>query len=83
VEAVADFIRQFWVVMAGFVGVVTWLVRVDGRTANNTSDIKEAFDEMGKIEARIESRRKEDNDRLARSLSTIEADIKTLLSRGK
>jgi len=82
VAAVAEFIRQFWIVLAGCVGVVTWLVRVDGRTTSNATDIKDVYDEMSRMDARIGAQRKEDMERIGKSLSTIETDIKTLLSRG-
>jgi len=82
VDAVLEFIRAFWLPLGGFAGIVAWLVRVDGRTTSNDAAIKDVYDEMSRMDARIGAQRKEDMERIGKSLSTIETDIKTLLSRG-
>jgi len=75
-----------WPLILGLIGVVAWLVQVKGQTAQNTIDIaaarKESKAETDRLEVRIDTRRKEDNDRIEKMLGTMSDDIKTLLQRG-
>lgn len=73
-EAALDYLIKLWPVAVGFVGIVAWLVRVDGRTNANSNEI-------ARVERRIGEQRKEDMSRLDQSLATISQDIKELLGR--
>lgn len=79
-------VLSVWPLILGLIGVVAWLVQVKGQTAQNTIDIasarKESKAETERLEVRIDSRRKEDNDRIEKILGTMANDIKTLLQRG-
>ena len=73
-DYVLDYVVRLWPVAVAFIGLVAWLVRVDGRTSANSNEI-------ARVESRIGSQRKEDMERIDRALSTIAQDVKELLSR--
>ncbi len=85
-ETALDYVTRLWPVAVGFVGLVAWLVKVDGRTMQNAKNLerveKEGAEEITRLEGRIDARRKEDMTRIDQSLGVIMADIKTLLRRG-
>lgn len=74
VESVLEYAVRLWPVAVAFIGLVAWLVRVDGRTSANSNEI-------ARVESRIGTQRKEDMERIDRALSTIAQDVKELLSR--
>jgi len=86
-ETALDYVTRLWPVGLGFVGLVAWLVRVDGRTMQTAKNLermeKENSDEMLRLENRIDARRKEDMTRISEDMREIKADIKTLLQRGQ
>lgn len=73
-DYVLDYVVRLWPVAVAFIGLVAWLVRVDGRTSANSNEI-------ARVESRIGNQRKEDMERIDRALSTIAQDVKELLSR--
>jgi len=85
-EIALDYLIRLWPVAVAFVGLIAWLVKVDGRTMQNAKNLerveKEGVEEMARLESRIDRRRTEDMARIDQSLSTIMTDIKTLLRRG-
>lgn len=73
-----EIIKEFWALIAGGVGFLVWLVRLEATGLRNKSEI-----------ARLWAQRKEDlqNAKEARDetntmLAEIRADIKLLLTRG-
>ncbi len=81
-ETALDYVTRLWPVAVAFVGIVAWLVKVDGRTVQNANN-------LAKLETRLDAQRKEDMDRISRAVEamtqeirTVQADIKTLLRRG-
>lgn len=84
-DAAIDYITRLWPMMVAFVGVVAWLVKVDGRTIDNAKTIarveKDNADSLTRLEARIDARRKEDMDVLRAMFSEIKQDIRELRDR--
>jgi len=82
VDTAIDYITRLWPMMVAFVGVIAWLVKVDGRTVDNAKTIarveKENSDNLTRLEARIDARRKEDMDVLRGMFSEIKQDIRDL-----
>lgn len=74
-DAAIEYLVRLWPVAVGFVAVIAWLVRVDGRTSENSKEI-------ARVEKRMGEQRKEDSERTERYLTEIRSDIKTLLQRG-
>lgn len=74
-ETAIDYLVRLWPVALGFVGLIAWLVKVDGRTSENAKEI-------ARVEKRMGDQRKEDTERTERYLTEIRSDIKTLLQRG-
>jgi hypothetical protein len=79
-------ILSVWPLLLGLIGLVAWLVKVKGQTEQNTTDIAkaraESKEETDRLEARIDARRQEDNNRIEKLLGTMSDDIKKLLQRG-
>lgn len=73
-DGVVEYVSRLWPVAIGFIGLVAWLVRVDSRTNANSNEI-------ARVESRIGNQRKEDMERIDKSLATIAQDVKELLSR--
>ena len=73
-DYVLEYAVRLWPVAIALIGLVAWLVRVDGRTSANSNEI-------ARVESRIGTQRKEDMERIDRALSTIAQDVKELLSR--
>jgi len=82
VDTAIDYITRLWPMMVAFVGVIAWLVKVDGRTVDNAKTIarveKENSDNLTRLEARIDARRNEDMDVLRGMFSEIKQDIRDL-----
>lgn len=81
-DTAIDYITRLWPMMVAFVGVIAWLVKVDGRTVDNAKTIarveKENSDNLTRLEARIDARRNEDMDVLRGMFSEIKQDIRDL-----
>jgi hypothetical protein len=72
-----DLLKALWPVAVGFIGFLVWLIRLEGRSIENTKEIK-----------RLWSQRKEDLEMSRQSrnetnkmLAEIRDDIKDLISK--
>ena len=79
-DAVIEYIVRLWPLAVALIGVVAWLVKVDGRTMENAKTIvrveKEGNASIEGLEARIDARRKEDMDVLRGMFAEIKQDIR-------
>lgn len=77
-----EYILRLWPVLVAIIGVVAWLVKVDGRTNDNAKTIarveKESAASMERLESRIDTRRKEDMDVLRGMFAEIKQDIREI-----
>ncbi len=84
-EIAVGYISSLWPVLLAIVGLVSWLVKVNGSTMDNARTIarveRESAASLEKLEIRIEDRRREDMDTLHAMFAEIKQDIRDI--RGK
>ena len=73
----AETVLQYWPIVMGFIGFLVWLIRLEGRSVENTKEIKRLWNQR-KEDLEISRQSREDTNKM---LSEIRADIKTLMSR--
>lgn len=85
-DVVFDYVFRLWPVALGIIGLIAWAVKAENRITQNAQALqrveKENTDQITRLETRIDIRRKEDMDRLEKTLAVMMTDIKTLLQRG-
>ena len=73
----AESVLQFWPVAVGFVGFLVWLIRLEGRSVENTKEIKRLWNQR-KEDLEVSRQSREETNKM---LSEIRSDIKTLMSK--
>lgn len=75
----ADVIKEFWSLIIGIMASVVWLVRLEGKTLENKSEIRRLW-----LQRREDkSAEKVSSDKVDKRLDDIAADIKILEREGK
>jgi len=72
-----EVMRDYWALVAGAVGGLTWLVRLESRGIANEKEIKRLWEQRREDLHKAETSRKEMLD----TLKEMRADIKKLLER--
>ena len=72
-----EILLNFWPVVLGFISLIVWLVRLEGRSVDNTKEIKRLWNQR-KEDLEISRQSREETNKM---LSEIRADIKTLMSK--
>lgn len=72
-----DILKEYWAVVAGFVGVIVWALRVEAGMKANQGEIKSLWRQRNEDIEAHKFAREETNSMLAE----IRADIKALLQR--
>jgi len=70
-------VLQYWPIMMGFVGFLVWLIRLEGRSVENTKEIKRLWNQRKEDLDASKEAREETN----KMLSEIRDDIKALIAR--
>lgn len=70
-------ILKYWPILSGFVGFFVWLIRLEGRSIENTKEIKR-LREQRKEDMEISRQSREDTNRM---LAEIRDDIKSLIAK--
>lgn len=72
-----DTLLKYWPVALGFVGFLVWLIRLEGRSIENTKEIRRLWNQRREdLEASRQSR--EDTNKM---LAEIRDDIKALIAK--
>lgn len=66
-----DVIKEYWAIILSLLGGYAWLLRSEGRITAAEVELRRQAEHRRDMETRIE-----------KSLNTIEADIKKILTRG-
>lgn len=72
-----DLLIQFWPVIAGFIALVAWLVRLEARAMDNTKEIKRLWNQRKEDLDASKEAREETN----KMLGEIRDDIKSLIAK--
>ncbi len=70
-------VLQYWPIMMGFVGFLVWLIRLEGRSVENTKEIKRLWNQRKEDLDASKEAREETN----KMLGEIRDDIKALIAR--
>jgi len=70
-------VLQYWPIVTGFVGFLVWLIRLEGRSVENTKEIKRLWNQRKEDLDASKEAREETN----KMLSEIRDDIKALIAR--
>jgi hypothetical protein len=68
---------KFWPIAVGFVGFLVWLIRLEGRSIENTKEIKRLWNQR-KEDMEMSRQSREDTNKM---LAEIRDDIKALISQ--
>jgi hypothetical protein len=72
-----EIVRTFWPLAAAFVATIVWLIRLEGRSVENTKEIKRLWNQRKEdLEASKQAR-----DETNKMLGEIRDDIKSLIAR--
>jgi hypothetical protein len=72
-----DALLKYWPILMGFVGFLVWLIRLEGRSVENTKEIRRLWNQRREdLEASKEAR--EDTNAM---LAEIRDDIKALIAK--
>ena len=72
-----EIIRTFWPLAVAFVATIVWLIRLEGRSVENTKEIKRLWNQRkGDLELSKQAR-----DETNKMLGEIRDDIKSLIAR--
>lgn len=74
-----DFLRDYWQGIAGFIGALAWLLRLESRGLNNEREIRRLWEQRKEDMTRIEKR----DDEIKRMLEEMRTDIKSLIAGRK
>lgn len=70
-----EIVKDYWAVIASFVGLIVWLARLEARGLSNAKEIKHLWDQRKEdFDTAVESRKE-----INRQLDIISNDIKQLL----
>jgi hypothetical protein len=70
-------VLQYWPIMMGFVGFLVWLIRLEGRSVENTKEIKRLWHQRKEDLDASKEAREETN----KMLGEIRDDIKALIAK--
>jgi len=70
-------VLQYWPIMMGFVGFLVWLIRLEGRSVENTKEIKRLWNQRKEDLDASKEAREETN----KMLGEIRDDIKALIAK--
>ena len=73
----AETLLQFWPVALGFVGFLVWLIRLEGRSIENTKEIRRLWNQR-REDMELSRQSREDTNKM---LAEIRDDIKALISK--
>ena len=68
---------NFWPVVLGFISLIVWLVRLEGRSVDNTKEIKRLWNQR-KEDLDASKQAREDTNQM---LKEIRDDIKALIAK--
>lgn len=72
-----ELIRTFWPLAVAFVATIVWLIRLEGRSVENSKEIKRLWNQRKEdLEASKQAR-----DETNKMLGEIRDDIKSLIAR--
>lgn len=72
-----EIVRTFWPLAVAFVATIVWLIRLEGRSVENTKEIKRLWNQRKEdLEASKQAR-----DETNKMLGEIRDDIKSLIAR--
>jgi len=74
---VTETLLKFWPIAVGFVGFLVWLIRLEGRSIENTKEIKRLWNQR-KEDMEMSRQSREDTNKM---LAEIRDDIKALISQ--
>jgi len=85
-------LKDLWLLVAGFVGLTGWAIRLETRAKRNSDDIMREStarkEELMRLEERLANQRREDMESRQRdwsemkdTLKQVQADIRELLQR--
>ena len=72
-----EIIRTFWPLAVAFVATIVWLIRLEGRSVENTKEIKRLWNQRKEV---LELS-KQACDQTHKMLGEIRDDIKSLIAR--
>ena len=70
-------VLQYWPIIMGFVGFLVWLIRLEGRSVENTKEIKRLWNQRKEDLDASKEAREETN----KMLGEIRDDIKALIAK--
>jgi hypothetical protein len=73
----AETLLKFWPILMGFVGFLVWLIRLEGRSIENTKEIKRLWNQR-KEDMDLAKAAREDTNAM---LAEIRDDIKALIAK--
>jgi hypothetical protein len=74
---VTEILLNFWPVVLGFISLIVWLVRLEGRSVDNTKEIKRLWNQR-KEDLDASKQAREDTNKM---LKEIRDDIKALIAK--
>jgi len=74
---VTEILLNFWPVVLGFISLIVWLVRLEGRSVDNTKEIKRLWNQR-KEDLDASKHAREDTNKM---LKEIRDDIKALIAK--
>lgn len=72
-----EILLNFWPVVLGFISLIVWLVRLEGRSVDNTKEIKRLWNQR-KEDLDASKQAREDTNQM---LKEIRDDIKALIAK--
>lgn len=72
-----EILLNFWPVVLGFISLIVWLVRLEGRSVDNTKEIKRLWNQR-KEDLDASKQAREDTNNM---LKEIRDDIKALIAK--
>ena len=73
----AETVLQYWPIVMGFIGFLVWLIRLEGRSVENTKEIKRLWNQR-KEDLEMSRQSREEANKM---LGEIRDDIKSLIAR--
>ena len=73
----AETVLQYWPIVMGFIGFLVWLIRLEGRSVENTKEIKRLWNQR-KEDLEVSRQSREETNKM---LSEIRDDIKALIAK--
>lgn len=72
-----EIIRTFWPLAVAFVATIVWLIRLEGRSVENTKEIKRLWNQR-KEDMELSKQARDETNKM---LGEIRDDIKALIAR--